>query len=461
MKFPTVLFSALSLAAAHAETFSFYHENVIGTSLELRVSTASAETAKQAEATILAEIDRLSATLSMWSKDSELMRWEASGKPAMLSADLVAVLKTANEWTAKSNGVFNVRVASPFAEMNQPAWKFNDDGTVTYLAKPGAITINALAKGYIIDRAIEKAAKPEIANLTLNIGGDLRVFGNEAEPVAVADPRHDAENAAPVTTVTLRNQSMATSGNYRRGNHIIDPRKGEPVTHVSGASVVAKDSFTANILSTIFNVLKPDESLAMADSLPGVSCLIVSREGEIFRSKNWQAPVNNPLTLTAAAAAAPMELSVDFELDKPEAERYSRPYVAIWLEDKDAFPVRTLSLWILKGEKGLRWLSDLKRWSRSDKTRRLAESNDLVPVISSATRNPGKYSVVWDGLDDNKQPLPAGDYTLYIEAAREHGTYQIIKHPIKVGGEPFKATLDGNVEMKGATLDYHPKAAAN
>jgi thiamine biosynthesis lipoprotein ApbE len=427
---------------------------VLGTSLELRVSAGSEATARQAEASVLAEIDRLSSTLNTWAKDSEISRWQASGKPVAVSADLAAVLKACDHWAANSRGAFSARVkASAPADMGKAAWTL-DGGTATCLAKPGEITVDALAKGYIIDRAVEKVSG--VDGIMLNIGGDLRVIGEE--PVAIADPRHDAENAAPLATVKLHNQSMATSGDYRRGNHIIDPRSGKPVDHIASASVIAADATTADALATIFNVLQPAESLAMADSLPGVSCLIVSREGAIFRSKGWQ-PDSGAMTV-AADNAPGYEMTVDFELNKPEAERYLRPYVAIWIEDKDDFPVRTLSLWILKGEKGLRWLSDLKRWHRSDKTRRLAETNDLVPTISSATRNPGKYSVTWDGLDDNKKPLPAGEYTLYIEAAREKGTYQIIKHPFKVG-EAFKKELEGNVEIKGAAVDYHQKAATN
>ncbi len=447
-------FLALSLAAARAETFTYHHENVLGTSLDLRVSTGTETAARQAETAVLAEIDRLSAILNTWAKDSEISRWQAAGKPMEISADLAAVLKACDHWAANSQSAFSAGVKAPAAEMGKAAWTM-DGTTATFTGTPGGITVDALAKGYIIDRAVEKAAGG-VDSLTLNIGGDLRVTGRQT--VSIADPHDDSENAAPLAEVTLENQSLATSGDYRRGNHIIDPRSGKPAGHIASASVIAPDAVTADALATIFNVLQPAESMAMADALPGVSCLIVAHDGGVFRSRGWkERSVNVPV---AADNAPGYEMKVDFELDKPEAERYLRPYVAIWIEDKDDFPVRTLSLWLLKGEKGLRWLPDLKRWSRSDKTRRLADTTDIVPLISSATRNPGKYSVTWDGLDDSKKPLPAGEYTLYIEAAREKGTYQIMKHAFKVG-EPFKKDLEGNIEVKGATIDYHQKAIAN
>jgi len=484
-------FTALALVSAQAaETFAFYHENVLGTSLELRVSAESAQQAKAAETKVLSEIDRLSAILNTWKADSEISRWQTAGGKVRVSSDLAEVLAACDTWSARSEGAFNAGVGAAgkvwkaaAAEQKLPtaaeltalkngpsAWTL-DGTTATYLAKPGDITVDGLAKGYIIDRAVEAAsADTQIHGIMLNIGGDLRVSGEWTEPVAIADPRQAAENAPPLAVVPLKGQGMATSGDYRRGydiagrhySHIIDPRTAMPVDHVVSASVVAPDATTADALATAFNVLQPEESIAVAEKTPGVSCLIVSADGRQFRSSKWDAPTQQKSVLPVAAPAGQeMELTVDFELNKPEAERYLRPYLAIWAEDKDGFPVRTLNLWILKGEKGLRWLPDLKRWSKADKMRRLADPTDIVPTVSSATRNPGKYSVVWDGLDDQKQQLPAGEYTLYIEAAREKGTYQLMKHVVKLGGEPFKATLEGNEEVKSAALDYHAKAAAN
>jgi len=484
-------FTVLALASAHgAETFAFYHENVLGTSLELRVSAESVHQAKAAEAKVLSEIDRLSGILSTWKSDSEISRWQTSGQAVHVSPDLATILTACDTWSYKTQGSFNAGVGAagkawkaavatgqpPSAEQlnalclknGQSSWSLSGD-TATCLVRPGDITVDGLAKGYIIDRAVESAsADGQINGLMLNIGGDLRVSGDWSEAVAIADPQQPAENAVPLTTIRLKGLSLATSGDYRRGydiagrhySHIIDPRTATPVDHVMSASVVAPDATTADALATAFNVLQPAESLAIAEKTPGVSCLIVSSDGRKFRSSKWDALTEKP-QLAVAATGQPMELTVDFELNRPETERYLRPYLAIWLEDKDAYPVRTLNLWILKGEKGLRWLPDLKRWSKADKLRRLADPTDVVPTISSATRNPGNYSVVWDGLDDHKQPLPAGEYTLYIEAVREKGSYQLMKHVVNVGGEAFKATLKGNEEIKSAVLDYHQKKTAN
>ena len=48
-----------------------------------------------------------------------------------------------------------------------------------------------------------------------------------------------------------------------------------------------------------------------------------------------------------------------------------------------------------------------------------------------------QYKAVFDGRDDSGKALKPGKYTLYIEAAREHGTYQLIRHPLTLGKDPI------------------------
>jgi thiamine biosynthesis lipoprotein len=149
-----------------------------------------------------------------------------------------------------------------------------------------------------------------------------------------------------------------------------------------------------------------------------------------------------------------MELLVNLELNAIEGGRYRRPYVAVWVEDGEGFPVRTISLWVQARQPGPRWFPDLRRWFRSDRMRQMTDKTDLIPTVSSPTRQPGKYSVVWDGNDDQKKPVEIGTYSLFIEAAREHGTYQIIKKTINFTEKPFRTDLGGNAEIKSASAEY-------
>ena len=63
------------------------------------------------------------------------------------------------------------------------------------------------------------------------------------------------------------------------------------------------------------------------------------------------------------------EVVVNFEINLPEGFRILRPYVAVWIEDKDGYSVRTLALWYQLG-RGVRWLRNLRRWTGSERVRR-------------------------------------------------------------------------------------------
>jgi hypothetical protein len=146
-----------------------------------------------------------------------------------------------------------------------------------------------------------------------------------------------------------------------------------------------------------------------------------------------------------------MELVVNVEVARIEAPRVHRPYVAIWIENEDKFPIRTVALWSEKPK----YNSDLKEWYHDDQTRSAAEGGaKLAPIIATATRAAGKYTVKWDGKDNKGNLVKAGKYTVCIEAAREHGTYQIIHQEVDFNGTPQHFNLPGNTELSSASLDY-------
>ncbi len=157
---------------------------------------------------------------------------------------------------------------------------------------------------------------------------------------------------------------------------------------------------------------------------------------------------------TSASAAnlkwdAAFELLVALEINQPSSGRYNRPYVAVWLEDAGGRSVRTLAVWADSG-RGSRWIPDLRRW--------YIGNSALVSTVSSATRNPGKYSLVWDGLNDKKASVDQGEYFVCIEAAREHGTYQLIRQAVTVASKAWTVTAPGNEEIKGASLEFRKRS---
>lgn len=397
-------------------------------------------------------------------------------------------------------------------------WELDATNRIATLKVHSPLTLDALSKGYVIDVALEAGlqASPEVSGVLVNIGGDLRVAGDMQSTVGIADPRNDSETTPPIASVRLKARAIATSGNYQRGvtidshiySHIVDPRTAQPVEHVISASVVSARAVDADALATICSVLPVDQSIALVESLPDTECLLICRNGDVVRSGGWDAqdgarlqfvefrrdttqtvsqdkqteqkpPATGQEGAKGEAKPAPTsddratadkeastrpwpadhELEVSFEVaHQNNSQRYCRPYVAIWVEDKDGFPVRTLVLWVWTSGPGPRWIPDLRRWYRSDQFRQVVDDTNLVDTVSRATRPPGKYRAVWDGKDDHGKPVKSGKYTIYIEAAREHGTYQVQSKAVTIDDKLFTEELPGNVEIKSATIEYRTTA---
>jgi hypothetical protein len=336
------------------------------------------------------------------------------------------------------------------------------NSTATHLDQT-PLALNSFAKSYIVGRAAEAALATEgVTGVVVNIGGDLAVRGNWTEPVSIADPQSDEENAAPIARLQIRDAAVATSGDYRRGveiagrhySHIVDPRTGQPVDHVISATVVAPDAAQAGALATAMCVLQPEESRRLAARNPGVEYLLVAADGRRIPSSGWKGVALSPLPVPAAAAGTwdpAYELTINLEIARIQDMRARRPYVAVWIEDADKFPVRTVALWFQR----VRWLPELRAWYRDDRLRAMTEGNDITGSVSSATRPPGKYKLKWDGKDNKGNLVKAGKYTVCIEAAREHGTYQIIRREMDFNGTPQNVGLPGETELSGGSLEYH------
>ena len=158
------------------------------------------------------------------------------------------------------------------------------------------------------------------------------------------------------------------------------------------------------------------------------------------------APSTTGAEATASPTPAGTELIVDFTYAAASTSGVKNPYVAVWVEDEAGELAATIALWFLQSQKGTRWLSDLRRWTTVD------GSDATIDVISSATRRPGSYTVVWDGTDIDGNPVPPGNYYIAIEAARENGPYSLIREEITIGEEAFSRNLESEGELSGATV---------
>jgi hypothetical protein len=132
--------------------------------------------------------------------------------------------------------------------------------------------------------------------------------------------------------------------------------------------------------------------------------------------------------MASPALAADLELSL--EIPRLTVAEYHRPYVAVWIENPDKTAVKTLAVWYdvkLKNQEGQKWLKDMRQWWRR------AGRDMSLPAdgISAATRAPGRHQVVFKGGASPLGNLPAGQYNLVVEAAREVGGVEVLRAPFQ------------------------------
>jgi len=490
-----------SPAAVRGHLYVFQYENVLGTSLEIKVVASSEAQSEKAEQAVLAEIDREAHILSSWDPNSEFSKWfRTMDQPIPVSPELFEVFSLFDKWRGLTNGALDpsaetinrvwkraaaenrlpsqAELDAAVASVRRVHWRLDPLNHTATHTSDAPLALNSFVKSYIAGRAANAALGASGAQgLVINIGGDLVVRGDWKEPVDVSDPRSDTENGVPIARLAIHDRTIATSGDYRRGveiggrhySHIVDPRTGMTADQIISSTVVAQPPAVAGALATALSVLTPEESARIVAATPGVEYLLVTKSGERIVSPGWNsylAPATQRAAVAPKHAAAyetvsaqsgasswdqKYELGITIELSLIEGYRVHRPYVAVWIENENHASVRTIALWFGK----FKYLNELRAWSREESARSMSEDTHIINSVSSATRPPGKYTFRWDGKDDFGNLVKAGKYNVMIEAAREHGSYQLMHQEMDFNGSPKQFQLPGDVEIASATLDYH------
>lgn len=158
------------------------------------------------------------------------------------------------------------------------------------------ITLDGIAKGYIVDRASAIISGQGVANHLINAGGDIRAEGmkNGKEPwtIAIQDP--EKKDNYP-DMVKMSGGSIATSGNYevyfdkeKLFHHIVNPATGHCPATASSVSVTAPTAMEADALATGVFVMGPAEGSNFLNKLPAYDGLIVARDGAVFKTSGWK-----------------------------------------------------------------------------------------------------------------------------------------------------------------------------
>lgn len=239
---------------------------------------------------VKARLKEINRSMSTYEPDSEISRFNRLGENQSLtvSKDFVRVLNRSREIWKLTGGRFDVTVGPlvrfwgfgggqvpdlvPTAEQVQEILdRTGMDGvqvssnTITKKTAGLQLDFSAIAKGYAVD-AIAEIVGEMTPDYMVEVGGEVRSGGVNPDSdrpwrigIEIPTDLPVAKESSVAAVVDLKNQAIATSGDYRnfvwidgkRFQHTIDPVSGYPVDHgVHSVSVVASDCMTADGLAT-------------------------------------------------------------------------------------------------------------------------------------------------------------------------------------------------------------------
>ena len=292
----------------------------MGTTWQVMLPKVDTEQKQRINNKIIAELKHLNQLFSTYQENSEISRFNhfKKNQPFNVHADFIRVIKAAKIIHLQSKQQFDPTLA-PIIRL----WGFDNE---LHIHKPTAkevkktlqsvgfdkidiaykvsqiskltplveLNLSAIAKGYAVDQLASLLDEEGIKDYLVEIGGELKAKGYNANhqhwQIAIAKPLENKQQAQHI--LTLRNQSVATSGDYQnfftenkqRYSHTFDVKTGYPVTHnLASVTVLHHSAMWADGYATALLALGEKKGIALAKQL-GLKAYFIIRQHNGFTS---------------------------------------------------------------------------------------------------------------------------------------------------------------------------------
>ena len=294
--------------------------HVFGTQVEVSIYGPSEAEAREQGAAVLREFDRLHHKYHAWqpSQLTALNDAIARGEPFDADEEMVGLLRSAAELSARSGDTFNPAIGRlirlwgfqknditaggpPAAEIDslvranpRMADLHFDGNRITSSNRTVMLDLGGYAKGYALDRAAQILRQAHVKAALVNVGGNAIALGQPGSRpwmVGIRNPR----GPEMVARVALHdNEAIGTSGDYeryfmkegKRHAHIIDARTGQTVDLVASVTIITSGGADAGLRSDgnskpLF-VVGPQGWCDMAQRLGLKEAMLIDARGEVY-----------------------------------------------------------------------------------------------------------------------------------------------------------------------------------
>jgi len=230
----------------------------------------------------LGEVKWIDKIFSRFDPDSEvsMINKLAGRAPLEVSPETFECVKLAARISKLSGGAFDITLGHPRTLV------IDADLRKIYLSQQGVkIDLGGIGKGFAAESARKLLLKKGAQSGMIDLRSSITVFGPKAWKVGIQHPRDQGKLIGAVEL--LDGESLATSGDYERGEHIRDPRTGKPARGCQSVTVIGENAAEADALSTAVFVLGSEQGIKLIESLPGIEALVVDRSGKIIKSSGF------------------------------------------------------------------------------------------------------------------------------------------------------------------------------
>lgn len=280
--------------------------HLMDTIVEISATSKNKNVGKDIEA-IFQMITELEAKLNEYDDESYLGKINSSDDEVFeMDSDVYQMLKIAELLYEITGGSFDVTI-KPVWDL----WAFNSpdaavpdsllikeklklvgfdklryDENKLFKPKGMQLTFGAIAKGYIIDKAIDFMQERQITKGFVNCRSSMSFFGYKISPlVYIQHPRKQDESIA---SFRINNLSVGTSGDYqqyfeidgKRYHHILNSKTGMPVEHIFSTTVIAPKAAMSDGLATAIFTMNPEKALEKIIAMPQTNVVIYFEQND-------------------------------------------------------------------------------------------------------------------------------------------------------------------------------------
>ncbi len=253
---------------------------LLGTFVEIGCESRNQQTQNAVQAAF-DTIKRLQHLLSFHARDSDLTRVnQANGRAVKVHFHTSRVMRLARAMTHESGGRFNCTVGGTMVSQtvlpdhggaeSKAIGDASDiviEGSTIQLKRSIKVTLDGIAKGYIVDCAIAMLKRLGVKSAWINAGGDLRVFGNKVLPVnrRELDRSHTVlggiQNAAIATSIVSEKYDIDLPGKIVSSDNS---------PHLGAWTVMAHSAWRADALTKVACLTDASQRDAFIARLGGV-----------------------------------------------------------------------------------------------------------------------------------------------------------------------------------------------